>query len=109
MEDLEPEEDQDASDIDNEFDEEYDDTEIMLALSESGKEAIIELGENGSFVFTDVDTGISCNLTYNESDFNTLNITGDCDLDWTETSFAEFSDNGEPLGITGPGGEIYLL
>mgnify|MGYP001102967689 CR=1 FL=1 len=59
-------------------------------------------------MFTDVETGTECNLTYNETDW-TLNIEGECDLAWTQTSFAEFDETGEPMGITGPGGEIYTI
>ena len=80
----------------------------MLALSPSGKEAIIEFVGDTKFIFTDVETGTECNLTYNSSDW-TLNIDRECDLEWTQTFFVDFDDSGEPMGIIGPGDEIYLL
>ena len=79
----------------------------LISETESGKKASIDLDLSGSlFVFKDEDSGTECTLLYDEEEWN-VQFTGECDLDWAEPSFQIVDD--EPVGIYGPGGELYYI
>jgi hypothetical protein len=74
-----------------------------------GKLAIITIEGEKSF-WEDDDTGISCELFFDE-DSDTPTISDDCELrPWDDlTMFYENGDDEEPTSVNGPGGEVYYF
>lgn len=79
--------------------------DIVYLRTDSVKYASVTGFETGSLVWTDAESGVSCNLTINEE--LELAFSGNCSLEWENP--APYYYEGEFSGIYGPGSEPYYF